>query len=210
MAIFKFSNAGGFRTYTRYNNFLAGNPATSPDTGSMFPLGVFTLASAQTSVTFNNIPQTYTHLQIRANIGKASTGNNQIVQIKYNNDSSALYKSHNLLGDGASASSSDFNNTSPANTAGVLCFRADNSIDTFTSVVADLLDYRNTSKNKTLRSLYGFDTNGTANGASQLGFVGMFSTLYINTNAINRIDIIGFNSNTFPANSTFSLYGVNA
>ena len=39
---------------------------TPADAGSMFPIGEFTLASAQANVEFTNIPQTYTHLQIRA------------------------------------------------------------------------------------------------------------------------------------------------
>jgi len=178
------------------------------DAGAYFPLGEFTLASAQTSVTFNNIPQTYTHLQIRANIGKTSAGNNQIISIRFNNDSSANYKTHLLFGDGAAAGANEFNNISPANTAGVLAYRADNSVNTFTGVVADFLDYKNTNKNKTMRSLWGFDTNGTANSVPQFGLVGLQSTAWFNTAAISRIDIIGFNSNTFPANSHFALYGV--
>lgn len=180
----------------------------TPFLGDFESIATVVISTATDTVTFNNIPQTYKHLQIRALVGKAASGNNQIVSIRFNNDSSAIYNVHNLLGTGAAAVSDTFNNVSPANSAGVFCLRADSSVNTFCGVVSDLLDYTDTNKFSTLRSLYGFDTNGTANGASQFGFVGMYSTLYRSTNAVSRIDIIGFNTNTFPTNSHFALYGI--
>jgi hypothetical protein len=161
------------------------------------------------SITFTGIPNTYKHLQIRANMGKAAAGNNQIVLLYFNgNFATNKYKVHHLFGDGSAAYSSDFNNISPANASGVLSFRPDSTVNTFTGVVADILDYSNTSKNTTVRSLYGFDTNGTGNGASQFGFVGLTSTLWIDTSAVNSITIEGFNSQVFPQYSQFALYGV--
>jgi hypothetical protein len=81
VAIFRFSNAGGFGTYQRYNDFLAGNPAVVQDAGAMFPLGEFTLAEIGRAVEFTNIPQTYTHLQIRftARTVSANTENGSLL-----------------------------------------------------------------------------------------------------------------------------------
>jgi hypothetical protein len=160
-------------------------------------------------ITFAGIPAGYRHLQIRANIGKTAAGNNQIILLRFNGDATAnKYKAHHLLGDGSVASGSDFNNSSPTNSAGVLSFRPDNSVNAFTGVVADILDYSSPSKNTTVRSFFGFDTNGTTNGAGQSGLVGLSSTLWIDTSPVNSISIEGFNGNVFPQFSSFALYGV--
>ena len=181
----------------------------SPE-GGYDALATLTIGSTATAtVSFAGIPTGYKHLQIRANIGKASSGNNQLVILRFNNDAvTNKYKVHHLWGEGASAISNDFNNTSPANSAGSLGLRADNSVNTFMGVVADVLDYGNVSKNKTVRSFWGFDTNGTGNTVPQYGQVGITSTLWIDKSAINSLSIEGFSGNTFPQYSTFSLYGV--
>jgi hypothetical protein len=62
------------------------------------------------------------------------------------------------------------------------------------------LDYTNTNKNKTARSLWGYDANGS-------GYVGLYSGLWRNTSAINRIDYVPA-SGTFPQYSSFALYGI--
>lgn len=199
MAIFKFSNASGFGTYTRYNDFLAGNPATPPDTGSMFPLGVFTLSSAQTTVTFTNIPQIYTHLQIRANYVCSNTAGTIRMRVGGTSiNTSTVYNTHTLQGNGSSASSNAFGGT--ASTEGFLIL---NSQDTYGfGLVLDILDYRNTNKNKTVRYLNGGDNNGA-------GFVGLGSVLWAQTTAIGSLQFYTQAGN-FNANSTFALYGINA
>ena len=103
MAVYKFSNAGGFGNITRYNDFLAGNPAVIQDAGAYFPLGEFTLSSAQTTVTFSNIPQTYTHLQLRSIARGTATGTSGVdLYLTFNNNTTG-YNGHQLYGDGASA-----------------------------------------------------------------------------------------------------------
>ena len=179
--------------------------------GNYDALGTVTVPSGGLeSITFAGIPQTgYSHLQIRATIGRAATGNNQLVLLRFNGDPinvTGKYKIHHLYGTGSGVTATDFNNS----TSGSLGLRADNSINTFTGVVADILDYNNTSKNTTVRSFWGFDTNGVANGVPQLGNVGITSTLYMDTSSINGITIQGFNSNVFPEYSQFALYGVKA
>lgn len=206
MAVFKFSNVSGFKNYQRYNDFLAGNPAVQLDKGSMFPLGVFTLSANQTVVTFDNIPQTYTHLQIRAltrTTRATTTGDFWLMRFNGDTTSSYFYN-HNLLGDGTSALA----NQSGAGT-GIYVERvasANLNTNVFAGTVLDILDYRNTNKNKTIRHLSGYDNNSATN----VGQIYFGSGLWMKTNAISSIEIRSGTSSDFVTNSTFALYGINA
>jgi hypothetical protein len=74
------------------------------DTGAMFPLQVITVGSAgAANVEFTNIPNTYTHLQIRiSSLGSANTASS--LSGTYNGDTGSNYSSHWLTGNGSSAS----------------------------------------------------------------------------------------------------------
>ncbi len=201
MSIFRFSNAGGFGTYQRYNDFLAGNPTTPviTDFGAMFPLGEFTLASAQATIDFTNIPQTYKHLQIR---GIARTTEPTVTRgdfrMRANSDSGSNYAWHLLIGDGASVSA--FSATSQ--TFGRIGYttHAGAASDIFGTFIIDILDYSNTSKNKTFRTLGGADLNGS-------GAVSYNSDLWMSTTAITSLRLYP-SANDFATRSQFALYGV--
>lgn len=206
MAVFKFSNVGGFGTYQRYNDFLAGNPVVQLDKGSMFPLGVFTLAAAQANVEFTNIPQTYTHLQIRvlARSNRASTDDN--IAIRFNSDTAANYSNHYLRGDGSSASASGAGSTSTISGADITANNATASV--FSTHIIDILDYKNTNKAKTIRTLGGYDLNGSGNIRLTSG------AWYKNTSsvyeAISTIRLYPATAGDWVTNSSFALYGINA
>jgi hypothetical protein len=70
----------------------------------------------------------------------------------------------------------------------------------FGVMVMDILDYADTSKNKTVRYLGGHDQNGA--GILRLG-----SGSWRNTSAINSI-VFSVSSQNWATNTTFSLYGV--
>lgn len=197
MAVFKFSNVSGFKNYQRYNDFLAGNPAVNPDRGSYFPLAIVTLSSTQTTIDFNNIPQTYTHLQIRM-MGRGTASGSVNAALRINNDTGSFYTSHYVSGDGASMAAG----VTTVDTTPTFLFRvAPNtaSASIFGTAIVDILDYRNTNKNKVSRSLSGYDNNGS-------GSIMFISQLYKKTNAITRLEIVG--DSAFEVNSTFALYGV--
>ena len=183
--------------------WASSRPTVLPDLGSMFPLGVFTLSSAQANVEFTNIPQTYTHLQIRgiARGTNGSTGADSGL-ITFNSDTASNYSSHRLYGNGSSAAADGFANTADVSFASLL--RSGNTANCYGSFVIDILDYRNTNKFKTMRALNGWDANGS-------GEVWFQSGLWRNTNAISTLRIAaGGSGNTFAANSSFALYGVQA
>jgi len=103
------------------------------------------------------------------------------------------YYAHRLAGDGSSAGA-----YTPGNLYAISEFGGSGS--NFMGTVIDILDYTNTNKNKTTRSLFGVDQNGS-------GFVGMYSMLWMNTAAINQI-ILSPNNGNFTQYSTFALYGI--
>lgn len=158
-------------------------------------------AGGASSVTFSNIPADYQHLQIR---GIARTTNasavNLIMRVGSTGsvDTGSNYIWHYLQGDGTSATSgwpsgANRSEISP----GVLS--ADANI--FDGFVIDLLDYSVTTKNKTVRTLSGFDRNGSST------WLQLTSGMWMNTAAINTISLYGSSGNVAQF-STISLYGV--
>lgn len=170
--------------------------------GAMEPISAITLTGTQSIVEFNNIPQTYTHLQIRMIAKNGTTsGNETTILAQFNNDSTYTnyYGRHLLYGDGTSAAAAA-NNTSAyvGAFAGILDQQA--TANTFGVSVLDILDYTNTNKNKVTRSLCGTDRNGA-------GTIALGSGLWINTAAITSIKLVPL-QNTLGQYSSFSLYGI--
>jgi hypothetical protein len=152
------------------------------------------------SVSFTSIPATYTHLQIRAlsRSDRASAAGDGML-VRLNSDTGGNYAYHYLQGDGSSA-------TAGADTSvtSMIIPRSGSASQTsgiFGVTVLDLLDYANTNKYKTLRTLGGNDANGS-------GIVALFSGLWQNTNAVTSITIDQQNGPNFVEYSSFALYGI--
>jgi hypothetical protein len=142
------------------------------------------------SITFAGIPAGYKHLQLRV-LGKAST--TSYGNIRFNGDTTTSnYRFHSLYGTGSGSAAA----TTAANAA---YFPADMNTQ-FGADVLDVLDYSNTSKNKTTRALGGWDNNGSGN-------VAITSNLWMSTAAINTITITA-GAGTFSEFSQFALYGI--
>jgi hypothetical protein len=139
-------------------------------------------------ITFSSIPSTYKNLQLRVYIGASSS----FATIRFNGDTTASnYRAHYLGGDGASSF------------AGTFASNAYFPVTAVTGVYAgilDLLDYQNTNKYKTVRTLEGTDNNGS-------GSVYLTSDLWMSTAAISSI-VLTCNSGNFPTASSFALYGI--
>jgi hypothetical protein len=71
----------------------------------------------------------------------------------------------------------------------------------FGANIIDILDYANTNKYKTTRTLSGGDNNGS-------GFVQFMSGNWRNTNAVTSIDIFQVDGDTIAEYSQFALYGI--
>lgn len=152
------------------------------------------------TLTISGIPSTYQHLQLRI-IGKSSSTSsaNHVLQLRFNNDAGSNYSWHRLEGSGASASSSGLASTTVIE-LGSLASSETGKASMFGAIVADILDYSNTSKFKTVRSIGGSDLNGS-------GYVAMSSGLWISTAAISSI-VIYVNTGNYAESSRFALYGV--
>jgi len=151
-------------------------------------------------VEFTSIPATYTHLQLRVLSRTTRSGQNfNNVALQINSDTGANYNAHLLRGDGSSAISD--NDVS----ASSLIFNAQAAADATASVmgafVMDILDYANTNKYKTVRSLFGVDNNGS-------GLVGLMSGAWRSTSAITSIKLFSVASGNLAQYSHFALYGI--
>lgn len=153
------------------------------------------------NVEFTSIPSTYTHLQIRA-IGKAinSTAFAKDILLQFNSDTGNNYSRHYLAGDTSTAYAGAGVNT---NHIAIATFNDNNFGSSFFSpFVCDILDYTNTNKYTTVRSLAGYEVNdGTYHT------VKFFSGNWRNTNAITSIKIY-IDDRNIDQYSHFALYGI--
>jgi hypothetical protein len=151
------------------------------------------------SITFTGIPSTYKHLQLRTLARTNRSGANQDpLKFIFNSDTASNYSNHFLYGDGSSASA--FADTPISFVAAYMASAATASSNVFGTCVIDLLDYSNTNKFKTLRSLGGIDNNG--NGA-----ISLTSGFWRSTSAITSIAISPQVGTSFDQYSSFALYG---
>ena len=172
---------------------LAGNAAYNPP--NFYSLATTLVgAGGSSTITFSSIPSGYKHLQLRIS-GSSSAVNN--FRMRFNSDTGSNYAVHQLLGTGAAVSSSG----SASQTSINLVY--DNKADiSFPAIaIVDVLDYANTNKNKTVRSLGGSEQNNND------GLIMLRSGLWMNTTAITSISIF-LDSGSFNQHSRFTLYGV--
>ena len=180
---------------------LVGNPVIMP--GSYESIATVTVGSGgAANVTFSSIPSTYTHLQIRC-IGRSSAATGfSWSYITFNSDTGGNYASHYIRGDGASATASALTGTGNNTEVRTGEFpRANATSGIFGGLVIDILDYKNTDKYKTVRSLGGVDLNGSGRAV-------LYSGLWQNTNAVTSIKLTPQTDN-WEQYSHFALYGVN-
>ena len=177
-------------------------------TGNFFKIATVTAAGGETSLSFNSIPGTYKHLQIRgiaqdtysAVVGSASP------VMQFNGDTGTNYAYHYMFGAPNSAiiltGGGATNNG--INLPKMVPYGLSTSI--FGVGIIDIVDYANTNKNKTVKCIGGLDANITP--ANNNIAPDITSGLWMSTSAITSITI-NKAIVSFFAGSTFTLYGVN-
>lgn len=156
-------------------------------------------AGGSSSISFSSIPSTYKHLQVRgiARTSRAST--QDALGMQFNSDTGSNYSRHQLNGDGTSATADAGTSTTSMQ---INRFTASSATaNNFGVLVADILDYSNTNKYKTVRTLGGYDDNGS-------GFITLNSGLWMSTSAVSTITLISINAANFAQYSSFALYGI--
>lgn len=158
-------------------------------------------AGGAANIEFTSIPSTYTHLQIRGIARSTNADNNQFNLIQFNSDTtSANYTYHGFSGDGSTTGA--FSGTSTGGLTAFTITAGNSTANVFGGFVVDILDYKNTNKNKTARALSGHDQNG-------FGIVRFSSGVWLSNSAITSI-LVKPSSGNYAQYTTFALYGITA
>ena len=169
--------------------------------GAYDSLATVTLSATTTSITFAGIPSGYKHLQVRAISRATAVDTGRTVFMRFNSDSATNYNWHYLRGDGASATAGA--STSDSSIGNVIMGTAASSTaSAFGVAVIDILDYADTNKYKTIRSLTGNSQNTTTDNYAQLT-----SGAWRSTAAVSSITFNVNSSGDFTQYSSFALYG---
>jgi hypothetical protein len=161
----------------------------------MYPIA--TISNPTGRVNFSNIPQTFSHLQLRI-FGRSTAAGSAVTQpIQINGDVfGSNYYTHWINGDGASLTSGNSGLTTylyghmVANSS---------TANVFSNQIIDIYDYTSTAKNKTVQMISGYDANGS-------GSIRISSAVWTSTTAINEVSIdIG---NQWATGSRLDIYGI--
>lgn len=197
------SKSSVLQGFAKSRSMLAGNDAYMPS--SFESIATASGTGSSRTITFSSIPSTFKHLQLRY-IGKASdsaTAAIYDIAIQFNSDTGANYAYHSLQGAGSSATASG---GASANTVDILSIP--NSVaalaNMFGTGIIDILDYASTSKNKTVKTMAGYDTNAT----SPPGRIGLYSGFWNSTSAITSISLTLPAGSNWTTTSSFALYGI--
>ena len=171
--------------------------------GETFP-GYFESIATATSTygaVFTNVDTLpYTHLQIRVMPRDTAATSVTDFCIRFNSDSgSTSYRWHRIIGNGSFSQSDSFN------TSFMGCSLIPGSSVTsgiYGVAIIDILDYKSTNKVKVVRTLGGFDANGS-------GFVGLNSGMWVGSASTQVTQIEVFTgTGQAVANNHFALYGI--
>jgi hypothetical protein len=192
---------------TILGSFSSGVAASTNSYESISTVTVGSGGSA--TINFSSIPATYTHLQLR---GICQTDRASYVidafTVRFNSDTGSNYSWHTLYGGFDSTPSVTADAGTSTTATRFYWGNSSVSSNVFTGVVMDILDYQNTNKYKTIKTLAGFDVNGTAGTGNYGGTICLSSGNWRNTNAITSIDIASTASANFTQYTQFALYGI--
>jgi hypothetical protein len=159
----------------------------------------YTLTGNQTTVTFSSIPSTYTHLQLRLMARNSLSQGANYLRLRLNGGTGTSYSRHALLGNGSAASANAVANDTVIGMGEIPAASATSGM--FGVAVIDLLDYKDTNKNRTVRGLIGEDRNGS-------GSVYLASGAYYSTTAVSSLSLFCGDGGDFVQYSSFALYGI--
>lgn len=167
------------------------------------------------TVTFSNIPQTFTHLQLRITARCALGGYNFSGYTFRLGSSNTIDSGNNYSYRRMYTSGNDNEATDAAANYGSLgdvFFTADGAIaNNFAVSIIDILDYKNTNKYKTTKHSTAFDNNATGSTAwanNSVAGISYGSGNWRSFNAVNTLQFIVGGSATNNTNNVYALYGI--
>jgi hypothetical protein len=175
--------------------FSAAGAGGGPQTYELISTQI--LGGTQASVSFDvsSFASTYRHLQIRV-AGRGTNASNIVaIRLACNGVGGTSYSTHGLYGTGSVVGSLG-SGSLPSMYAGLIT-GSSATANNFAGSVIDILDAYSSTKNKTVRTLY-----GAANHE-----VGLHSGAFLSTASITSITLTP-DVGSFAASSRFSIYGV--
>lgn len=182
-------------------NVIAGMFAGGAVVGDFESIATVSVGSGgSATIQFTSIPSTYQHLQLRyiVRTTQNAPGYDYVsAYITFNSDTASNYSYHELSGQGTVASAL----SGTSQTSIVTYATLDNiTANIYAAAFMDILDYKDTNKYKTTRSINGWDKNGA-------GYVTLISGNWRSTSAISSLTITPYSGN-FKQYSHFALYGI--
>lgn len=163
------------------------------------PISSVILSASTSSVSFTNIPQTYTDLYLV--VSGNSAGGYINTRIRFNSDVGSSY-SFTRLGVTFPGNNPTLSAGSEQNATFIRGAQMDNADNQFFTV--NIMSYTNTNINKTVL-VKTYNSDGSDYGDSPT----VVSGLWRNTSAISSITL-ATDGTSFASNTTFNLYGVDA
>jgi hypothetical protein len=167
-----------------------------PDTTTEIAIATTTLTTTTATITFSSIPSTYTDLRL-VFFQAGSTTIYGRPNMRFNSDSGTNYSSITIVGDGAGASSANWQTESSIRPSNYYLGSG------VAFVTYDIFSYSGTSTYKTTLGTQSADQNGTGSVTATTG-------LWKSTSAINSITLIhpSGSPDGYSAGTTVTLYGI--
>jgi hypothetical protein len=153
------------------------------------PIYAQTLSSAASTITFSNVPSTYTDLIL---VGDLSSSGTTYSGIRFNGDTASNYSLTDVYGTGSGAVSSRQSNITGGGSG--------DTSGSGTVLIYQIMNYSNTTSYKAAISRNGSPSTNTV----------MSVTLWRSTAAINSVTLYTGTASTWVTGSTFTLYGIKA
>lgn len=201
------------------SNALSGSLTTPGAKGTFIPpadfqsIQTYTLASPTSTITFSSIPQTFKHLQLRHIARTTNTATNGNMYIQLNGDTANNYSWHRFEAYGSGITSGGAANAAAFAVAGLMT-GASSISNAFGCGILDFMDYSNTNKLKTMKTLTGYENNANGSAGNDQGYLNLASSLWfkagsgVTSDAINSITITINGGGNFATYSQFALYGI--
>jgi hypothetical protein len=177
-------------------------------------IATYVVSSPQASITLGSIPQTYKHLQVRL-IGRTSRADYTIedINLQMNGDTgSSSYTWHRMYSNPSVPTGGTATTAASAGASYINSIAIVSTATTTTGMVGggiiDILDYTNTNKYKTIKSINGVDNNQEANGFAVSGFSELMSGNWMNTAAVTSLTFTPTTGSNIIAPTHIALYGI--
>lgn len=171
---------------------------------SMYPIRSTTFTDNSAGrILYSSIPQGFDHLQLRIfSRSNYATGNyDWLYMFEFNGLGAGSFTTHIVYGDGASVYTSGQTATGYSAFLGYIP-NANTTANMFSTCIVDILDYSSTTRVKNIKSMFGYD----ANGSGLVGQTSNVSPTVIGTNPITSLTVGVSSPQTFAAGTKVDLY----